>query len=229
MNVLTTPAHLATLAVEGVVTVAVVDALPTQLSEWHEAFKPGLPLDLTGQRIGIRAAEDPDWRSAIIPIGASESLRHIVVHPGCIVGSAVVEAVVPIYHIANDPDPDMANIITDGVRAWYYPDDFHPDTQPGRDLTDQLAFQSFPPGKTALIFTDAKPCEQRCPAHGDHDEALVPCAAHHSSACDCQQHEGDGNNCPAPTCGWCSKSDGDPTSGTCAPIPYTASETWSVL
>lgn len=184
MNTLTLPAHLATLAVHGVATVAVVDAPPTELADeaWmdaHEPFgdgwqgaHPRLPLDLTGQRIALRADSEGAhaqmangwWASPTLLHRDCDGLPTLPLHPGCIVGSAVVEAVLPILD-GHGAAPTESQACLMRFDPPYRDEGLVRRLGWGnyRDLDDQLAYQDFPPGAHALILTDAAPCEQRCP------------------------------------------------------------------
>lgn len=212
---LTVPAHIATLAAHGVVTVAVVDELPTRSCSC--VYGPNIhaenchnkrSLIVNGQRVVLHAAaRSPLTIELSEPIqrqlaGLSLSERIDGLHPGCVVGSAVIDDVVPIIAGRMDEDWTPPMMLQDEYGLTL----FHRLLGGQRDLSRQLAYQSFEPGKWAVILTDPAPCEKRCPT----------CLGGSGTTFD---GHGESYFLDCPTCS---------AQGRLAPFPLDASGTWGV-
>ncbi len=172
---LTVPQPLATLAVEGVVTVLVVPEpppcpecrgemvvrLPTQ-ERWE--FPHGICADCddglarwpaevtirsTDERPGI-AAELTAVHAAAETMDAYDAAR-LEFPPGEVVGSVTVEAAVPILG-ADDIIEESCGWVSVIHRSAYLLVQSESGEHRHGDISDQLAFQEFPIGHTALIL-----------------------------------------------------------------------------
>ncbi len=176
MDELTVPQPLATLAVEGVVKVLVVDWSPCVSRRW--------PAEVTirSSRVEPEYHHDTLLNAGWQLTGDRESLAHwhhgqwLPSHDiprGEVVGSVTVEAAVPITGGVDEHDADQivwesTRVITYASKGehfvaegWSLTDDgvthktgrWAPSDEFGLfDISDQLAFQDFPPGHTALIL-----------------------------------------------------------------------------
>lgn len=122
------------------------------------------PASAIGQRIAIHAsALDPDSAKARRMPGYRESLNAIPhgdpLPTGAVIGSAVLADCVPMYgrevktlicesHVAIDRGFGPLALATD---KW-------------TDISDQLPYGGYAPGRWAWILTDAAPTSVRCPA-----------------------------------------------------------------
>lgn len=89
----------------------------------------------------------------------------ILMRPGHIVASAVVRDVVPIanFFTASCPGDDTPHLCMYGDQsAQLYPGSEEP--QHGDDVTDQLPFSDFTPGRWAVLLDDVTPTTDRRPA-----------------------------------------------------------------
>jgi hypothetical protein len=136
------------------------------------------PPDLIGQRIAIHAAKrEPRFEHVgsytvcrqnlsgaygITPTKDRWDLDDWVRLPlGAVVGSAVVAACLPILSgdIARDSyPPDALFVCTSGEHR-----ELWRDSEWEVDLSDQLRYGDFSPGRFAWVFTDAAPTTERCP------------------------------------------------------------------
>lgn len=81
---------------------------------------------------------------------------------GAVVGSAVLTDCVPITNVW--PGPDCAHLAMRGdQRLELVHRSADSDNGSIVDVTDQLPYGDFTPGRWAWILEDAQPCEQRCP------------------------------------------------------------------
>lgn len=207
MRVITRPPHIATLLANGVATIVTQESKPDYTpGEWVAIAADDTDLMTVDHDLGpyqvIPDGRNPTgWWLRDSRVWDEQRCKHrdpdeaafhaakyraqhpewwiSQLHPGHIVGSAKVEAVVPIVNWGADPQADHITIGSDGrLRAWAFVAGSQPLTWtalnpaarpsnggPGvDDLTDQLAFASFEPGWWAVILTDAAPTTKRCPA-----------------------------------------------------------------
>lgn len=145
------------------------------------------PKGLIGQRIAIHAAaRKPDQGLALGTWSVYDDRMFTAVEPrrwvdlplGAVVGSAVLTACVPMV------ERTWPQIVTEPCLSVHPPTEreprlvlWTPGEREGVNVTDQLPFGDFRPGRWAWICTDAAPCEDRCPAcwgTGDHEEGYDP-------------------------------------------------------
>lgn len=85
---------------------------------------------------------------------------------GAIVGSGIVEACLPITRPGYPPDPDSLNRVqwdgADLLLRYQYTDALD-SGMTVTDLSDQLPYGDFMPGRWAWIIRDAAPTTERCP------------------------------------------------------------------
>ena len=156
---------VATLIIEGVVTVLAMD-------------RPA-PARVIGHRVGVAAgASDRDLRLLALRVAhhnraairVSNSLDHVcgwtgwqwdetygTLPLGAIMGSATLADCLPIV------DADRKRYGTADSLVVYTIDGHRMASYQGMDLTDQLAYSDFTPGRSAWVFEDAQPTTRRCP------------------------------------------------------------------
>ncbi len=152
---LTVPQPLATLAVEGVVTVLVVDWSPCVSRRW--------PAEVT-----IRSSRvEPEYRHGpllnagwqVSKLGGMMFLAHrgrwwpsYDIPRGEVLGSVTVEAAVPILGV-DDIIEESCGWVSVFHRSAYLLLQSESGEHRHSDISGQLAFQDFPVGNTALILT----------------------------------------------------------------------------
>ncbi len=138
------------------------------------------PANLIGERIAIHAAAKRPQQGLLIGnwlthwersdggdvLGhglanmATGDDRYLDLPLGAIVGSAVLEACIPM--VANVEDiPELIACLevddNDGFGLFYEGDEV------GTDVSDQIPYGIFVPGRWAWLLTDIKPTSERCP------------------------------------------------------------------
>lgn len=155
------------------------------------------PAALIGQRIAIHAAVRPVDRGHLGEWLIDRNKRDgswmrrgtldasVRLPLGAVVGSAVLAASVPM--VGNWQKPNTANLLCerglltlkgDPVRVFDGVAEF-PMGVTVADVSDQLPFGDFAPGRWAWLLIDAAPVERRCPCcwgTGDHEEGWDPIA-----------------------------------------------------
>ncbi len=185
MKALTIHQPWAQLIVEGVKTI--------ETRSWPA------PAGLVGERIAIHAGIDTSWFASppfqtqigrwyynVLADGSIESWslddrRYRPVPLGCVVGSAVLRACVPMVY---DDGCNFLSWMTDEMRetgclaidpaapsegtplhelTWWQPDDEVGVSMWSEAVGDQLPFGVFEPGRWAWMLDDAAPTTDRCP------------------------------------------------------------------
>ena len=194
-------------------------AIVNGIAGWHTSDDPP-PEELVGQRlIVVATATDPGpvegwtvitdflFTTDVIRQQAREDAPHgrdVDLHPGCIVGAVTLAERVPVTDGM------------EGIRHSPHVFDWGPsraeplvfcDGSIGADISDQLPWADWSPGRWAWRFENPKPMTQECPVCGG--TGSVPVTGNGYDGFD---------QCPE-----CSSH------GTCPPIPYSAPEGLSVF
>lgn len=203
MNVLPLNQPIASLAAHGVCTVATFPHRPK--------VSPGERLLLSATKADPPHGFWHDWiiyehyRSTMSEVWMREKRPtrpdHIMLPLGHVVGSAVVDTVVPIEDL--NAAFDHIDTLEHGKVVYVEPDALtlaHRFEMPPRhrDLSDQLPFADFTPGRWAVLLTDAAPCETRCPTCWGEGWKRSPAGPWDSSTGTCPRCGGAGTTDPWP-------------------------------
>lgn len=131
----------------------------TQTEPWHALSQ--------GDHIGKWRVKEDDDGFYGYPIDA-DAVPVTRLPLGAIVGSGVVTASLPIYPAPTGPDePDHPWVGFLGpssrILACWQVDKHFPPLLSWRDVSDQLPYGDFTPGRFAWIIEDAAPTTERCP------------------------------------------------------------------
>lgn len=140
---------------------------------------------------------------------------------GAIIGSATVEACLPIVSLDDETDYSTTVVVVDP-----YDDETlfveHPVLPPHHDdISDQLPFCDWSPGRYAVLLADAAPVQERCPNHDERGVAFDPWGTDHHPQCPGGGPECD-RLCPVPVCAYCHLEVGPGAVGRCEPIRWVS-------
>lgn len=139
-------------------------------TKWIETRSRRAPASAIGQRIAITAsatrpghlyvgdrfvANDRMWTLGKVRTSVGDLLPF-----GAVVGSGVLTASVPIIAAGDYPPRSGGWAVTDGERLWLR------ETPGASDVSGQLPFGTFEPGRWAYLFADIVPLAQPIPCKG---------------------------------------------------------------
>lgn len=175
----TLPPANAALVAAGVQTIVTLPTKPKALTAGDRlVIHAGTKLPKGGQHIGEFIVDDDGEGPYLVRRVGRYSGEPLLMftHPGHIVASAVVRDVVPIanFFTASCPGDDTPHLCMYGDQsARLYPGSEEP--QHGDDVTDQLPFADFTPGRWAVLLDDVTPTTDRCPACWGEGAVLAGC------------------------------------------------------